>query len=259
MYLLLLKFTFCKKEITLPVLILLTKSVLRLAKFNKNPAGGKTQMWESRNWNNTELIFQVDLHVSAPCRIESSTYRPPAPPSTSTTTIRLLAANCYVMQSTPPYLLFLSSLPLYSFIHRCSHTPRVLFSAFLWLTSPILPPYVVIIDCLATTGPHPYTRQYLFKKCVASSCYHKRNKHRKEKNTEVFGDTRPRRLEIITDISEELAVRIFRVDYEVTSHLQHCENLTSVKHGKYERTETEVLYLTTLRIYKIIHYSADGR
>jgi len=29
---------------------------------------------------------------------------------------------------------------------------------------------------------------------------------------------RPCRLEIITDVSEELAYRIFRVDYEVTSH-----------------------------------------
>jgi len=155
--------------------------VLRLAKFSENPAGGKTQMWESRNWNNTELIFQVELHVSAPRCTEPSAYRP-----TTCTTInqhydhttassQLLCYAVYPAISTPLLLASPSFHPsLFPYSARA-------FSAFLWLTSPILPPYVVIIDCLATTGPTPLTRQYLFKKCVASSSYHKENKHRKEK------------------------------------------------------------------------------
>jgi hypothetical protein len=40
----------------------------------------------------------------------------------------------------------------------------------------------------------------------------------RKENVEVFGDMRPCRLEIITDVSEELVARIFRVDYEVASH-----------------------------------------
>jgi len=38
------------------------------------------------------------------------------------------------------------------------------------------------------------------------------------KKMEVFGDMRPCRLKIVADVSEDLAARIFRVDYEVTSH-----------------------------------------
>jgi len=120
MYLLLVKFPLCIKKKTThthtqSVLKLLTKSVLRLAKFSNNPAGGKTQMWESRNWNNTELIFQVELHVSAPRCTEPSTYRP-----TTCTTInqhyehttassQLLCDAVYPAISTVPLLLSILS------------------------------------------------------------------------------------------------------------------------------------------------------
>jgi len=41
---------------------------------------------------------------------------------------------------------------------------------------------------------------------------------RGRKKTEVFGYMTPCRLEIITDVSEGLAARMFRVDYGVMSH-----------------------------------------
>jgi hypothetical protein len=160
-YLFLLKFKSYQKNYTLSVLVLLTKSVLKVAKFRKYPAGGELQTWESRNWNNADLQFQAELHVSAP-RWEPSTYRPLQHHQPTLPTIRLLAANCCIMQFTPSYLLFLSSFPLDPYIHLRSRPHARAFSASLWLTSLILPPFVVI-DCLATTRPHPYRRQYLLK------------------------------------------------------------------------------------------------
>jgi hypothetical protein len=219
-------------------------------------------MWDSRNWNSTVNIssrtpcqcttLHRTIYVLTTCTNINRHY------NHTTASSQLLCDAVYPAISIVPLLLASPSFhpSLFPYYARA-------FSAFLWLTSPILPPYAVIIDCLATTGPHPYARQYLFKKCVASS-RHKQNEHRKKKKWRFW------RYEAVQ--TENCCRRFGRlccshlqgrlrshVSQKLSLHLQHCENLTFRKHKKYERIETEVLYLTMLWIFKIIYCSADGR
>jgi hypothetical protein len=65
--------------------------------------------------------------------------------------------------------------------------------------------------------------------------YHRQNSTAKE--IEVFGDMIPCRLEIITDVSEELANRIFRVVYEVISHKSCVLTYSTVRTSNFASME----------------------
>jgi hypothetical protein len=136
--------------------MLLTESVLQMAKLRNGLASSEIQTSESRHWKNTSYNSKTNCvsvrHAQIRLRTDRKHHRQRTLPT---------------IWETTPCIFFLSSLPLHPFFYLCSHPHARVFSAFLWLTSPILPPFAVIIDYLATTDhTPPYRIRHLLKSAL---------------------------------------------------------------------------------------------